>query len=175
MSTPIPRYLVPFHPKHVPALLHRRVDRRQRAGRAAGGAGGRSEAVGRRRHQAGRRAIEQLVTLRAASPACSTRTTASRTTWPTRSRPAARSAIADVVERVVREAPQRIGELIDWGTQFDRRATAWPWRAKGARPRPHRPRLRRRHGQGDHAGDDRPRRKDRPTSTSGRTPSRSIC
>lgn len=26
---------------------------------------------------------------------------------------------AAVVERVVREAPQRIGELIDWGTQFD--------------------------------------------------------
>ena len=25
----------------------------------------------------------------------------------------------EVVERVIREAPQRIGELIDWGTQFD--------------------------------------------------------
>ena len=43
------------------------------------------------------------------------------------------------------------------------------------RPRPHRPRPGRRHRQGSHAGGDRAARPARPTSTSGRTPSRSIC
>ena len=38
----------------------------------------------------------------------------------------------EVVEMVVREAPERIRELIDWGTHFDTKPAAWPWAAKGA-------------------------------------------
>ena len=48
---------------------------------------------------------------RAASPAWSIRRTASKTTWPTRSRPAARSAIREVVE-----AGDRRGPAADRGT-----------------------------------------------------------
>ena len=81
-----------------------------------------------------------------------------------------------VVEMVVREAPARIDELIDWGTHFDQEAgDAGPGARRGPQPPPHRPRPGRRHRQGSDAGGDRPRPAACRTSKPGRTPSRSIC
>ena len=56
---------------------------------------------------------------RAASPACCRRRIASRTTSRTRSPPAPGLCDRDVVEMVVREAPEQIDDLIRWGTHFD--------------------------------------------------------
>ena len=56
---------------------------------------------------------------RGGSPGCSTPRITSTTTSPTRSRRARGSATPTSCAMVVREAPRRIGELIDWGTHFD--------------------------------------------------------
>ena len=62
----------------------------------------------------------------------------------------------EVVEMVVREAPERIRELIDWGTHFDPEAGEISLGARRRpQPRSHRPRPGRRHRQGSDAGRDR--------------------
>ena len=118
MSTPVPRYLVPFHPKHVPhfftdvlvvgsglaglraalavdpklsvVVVTKQGVEQSNSNQAQGGIAGVLDPDDR---------FEDHVadTLEAGGSLCD---------------PA-------VVERVIREAPQRIGELIDWGTQFD--------------------------------------------------------
>ena len=82
----------------------------------------------------------------------------------------------EVVEMVVREAPEHIRQLIEWGTQLrhrERRAAAGPRRR--AQPSPHRARPGRRHRPRSHAGDDRSRRARSSTPRSGTTRSRSTC
>ena len=57
---------------------------------------------------------------------------------------------------VVREAPERIDELIRWGTHFDlTRGQPGPGPRRGTQPSSHRPRPGRRHRQGSDAGRDR--------------------
>jgi len=118
MSDPTPRYLVPFHPKRVPhyftdvlivgggvaglraaieidqqlsVLLVTKEDLREsNSNHAQGGIAGVLDPEDRFQDH-----IDD--TLSAGGPLCDAR----------------------VVEMVVREAPQRIGELIQWGTQFD--------------------------------------------------------
>jgi L-aspartate oxidase len=118
MSTPIPRYLVPFHPKHVPhffadvlivgsglaglraalgvdpklsvVVVTKQAAEQSNSNQAQGGIAGVIDPNDR---------FEDHVadTLEAGGALCE----------------------VEVVERVIREAPQRIGELIEWGTQFD--------------------------------------------------------
>ncbi len=118
MSTLIPRYLVPFHPKQVPhfftdvlivgsglaglraamavdpklsvVVTTKETAEQSNSNYAQGGIAGVLDPNDR---------FEDHVadTLEAGGSLCD----------------------AEVVQRVIREAPQRIGELIDWGTQFD--------------------------------------------------------
>ena len=80
-----------------------------------------------------------------------------------------------VVERVVREAPMRIKELIDWGTQFDREGSRLALGREGGHGRD-----RIAHALGDATGKEIMRavigrRRGPRTSRFGKTPSRSTC
>jgi L-aspartate oxidase len=118
MTIPVPRYLVPFHPKHVPhffadvlvigsglaglraamavdsrlsvVVVTKESAEKSNSSQAQGGIAGVLDPNDR---------FEDHVadTLEAGGSLCD----------------------REVVERVVREAPQRIGELVEWGTQFD--------------------------------------------------------
>ena len=118
MSTPIPRYLVPFHPKHVPHFFTDvLIVGSGLAGlRAALAVDPRLSVV-----VATKQAAEQSNSYQAQGGIASVLDPNDRFEDHVADTLDAGGSLcdADVVERVVREGPLRIGELIDWGTQFD--------------------------------------------------------
>ena len=175
MSTPIPRYLVPFHPKHVPHFFTDVLII------GSGLAGLRAalavdpRAVGRGDHQAGLQRIEQQLCARRHRRRMDPEDRFEDHVADTLE---AGGSLCDrgVVERVVGEAPLRIARADRLGHAVrPGRRPAGPGPRGRARPRPHRPRPGRRHRQGDHARDDRAAWNRRPTSTFGKTPSPSTC
>ena len=118
MSTPIPRYLVPFHPKHVPHFFTDvLIVGSGLAGlRAALGVDAKLSVV-----VATKQAAEQSNSYQAQGGIAGVLDPEDRFEDHVADTLGAGGSLCDVavVERVVREGPQRIGELIDWGTQFD--------------------------------------------------------
>ena len=119
MSTPVPRYLVPFHPKHIP---HHFVDVLVIGGGIAG-----------------MRAVMEIDPRLSALVVTKDQLQESSSTYAqggiasvitpedcfddhVEDTLAAGAGLCDrqVVEMVVREAPDHIRQLVRWGTQFDR-------------------------------------------------------
>ena len=118
MSTPIPRYLVPFHPKH---MSHFFTDvlivGSGLAGlRAALAVDPKLSVV-----VTTKQAAEQSNSNQAQGGIAGVLDPGDRFEDHVADTLEAGGSLCDkaVVESVIREAPQRIGELIDWGTQFD--------------------------------------------------------
>jgi L-aspartate oxidase len=115
---PIPRYLVPFHPKHVPHFFTDvLIVGSGLAGlRAALGVDAKLSVV-----VATKQAAELSNSYQAQGGIAGVLDPDDRFENHVADTREAGGSLCDVqvVERVVREGPQRIGELIEWGTQFD--------------------------------------------------------
>ncbi len=131
MSTPIPRYLVPFHPKHVPHFFTDvLIVGSGLAGlRAALAVDAKLSVV-----VATKQAAELSNSYQAQGGIAGVLDPNDRFEDHVADTLEAGGALCDVevVERVVREGPQRIGELIDWGTQFDQAGQRLALGARGA-------------------------------------------
>jgi L-aspartate oxidase len=118
MSTPVPRYLVPFHPKHAPHFFADVLV-------IGSGLGGLRAAL------AVDPKLSVVVVTKQNADQSSSNLAQGGIAGVLDPNDRFEDHVADtldaggslcdqaVVERVIREAPQRIGELIDWGTQFD--------------------------------------------------------
>ena len=175
MTVPTPRYLVPFHPKKVPHFFTDVLVIGGGLAGSSGGPGGRPGAVGAGDHQGRAEAVEQRPRpgghrrrALAGGPVRGPRA-------PTRCVAGGSLCDVEVVEQVVREGPERIGELVAWGTRFDQEGGHLALGREGGHGRD-----RIAHALGDATGKEMMRAviqrvSSRPTSRSGRTPSPSTC
>jgi L-aspartate oxidase len=118
MSTPVPRYLVPFHPKHAPHFFADVLV-------IGSGLGGLRAAM------AVDPKLSVVVVTKQNADQSSSNLAQGGIAGVLDPNDRFEDHVADtldaggslcdqaVVERVIREAPQRIGELVEWGTQFD--------------------------------------------------------
>ena len=173
MPTPVPRYLVPFHPKHVPHFF---------ADVLVIGSG----LAGLRAALAVDPKLSVVVVTKREVAQCNSRYAQGGIAGVLDAADCFENHIADtiqaggslcdpaVVERVVRESPARIAELIAWGARFDREGDRLALTREGGHGRD-----RIAHALGDATGLEIMRtviaRGKRPLSTSGKTRLRSIC
>ena len=118
MSTPVPRYLVPFHPKHVPHFFADVLIV------GSGLAGLRAALAGDPKLSVvvvTKEEVDQSNSSHAQGGIAGVIDTDDRFEDHVADTLQAGGTLCDraVVERVVREAPRHIQDLLDWGVQFD--------------------------------------------------------